>query len=491
MFKISFSAYATCLLLGGLLFASSSQAQIFCWRGYCNPPDELKTCSVPNGSGELQPNGVCLIKDCTTGYNLSDNLCVKITTTPTPPLVTSEVPWIPQALVSSAISKPLTDFGIYNGAGTNSGFFGSALVIIATASYSGNTTSDARLLQNLRYNISSGHDPSAAGGFSAQHELRFLVAATLAKSTDRIWSQLSDTEKSKIELVVRGLLVAGAYTSASNNPEIMKNVNRIKGLRANEVWWKGNPNFRSAGPALVVAARIYMGSDSAVTSYLNSFNKANFAKQLQTAGLKNMYETFRMDGPDGAMGARPSASQIEAGVKNYTWAINKKGVSDLQSHLAEIVNSTFSKPVAAGLNNGAGIVVNGVARARVMKNATALPNKGQIGMAHELDSSDAEGKRSAISYSFFGVRIALDLMTLMMCSGMMDPDSSVIKGLNSRANVGMTDLKFKTDNGYYSYSHGGSGANNETWTTNSHAVTWGLDYTFGQWFELLKIHLSK
>lgn len=394
------------------------------------------------------------------------------------------LPLAPQAQVKDAIARPLTDFGSYSGAGTNSAYFGSAMVVLATASFSGNTSADARLLQQLRYNIKSGHDPSGAGGYVAQHELRFAVAAALAKLTPRIWKQFTVAEKTKIELCMKGLVVGAAYTSSINNFEIKKNVSNINNLRGAQMWWKGAPNFRLAPPATMIAGSVFMGSAGAVTAFLNGFDQAAFAAQLKSNGLDNQYATFHSAGSNGS---RPTPAQVKQGITNWKWAINSEGINKPGKLMTDIAYGAFNKKITAGLNGGAGIVVKGVARGRIINGASGLPNKGAMGMANELDTVDGGGKRSAMSYSFKGTRVMLDALTAFVCGGLSGADT---KGIVSRVNIGMTDLKYKSVHGYYSYSKGGSGSNNEDWTAALREQQWAWGYTFGHWFDVLAPYLK-
>src|SRR5690348_17125745 len=73
------------------------------------------------------------------------------------------VPALPQEIVDLAIQQPLTrhNRSIKGGAHTNMGHIGEAPVVLAMAAMAGNTTADARLLEQMRYTIAGGNDITA------------------------------------------------------------------------------------------------------------------------------------------------------------------------------------------------------------------------------------------------------------------------------------------------------------------------------------------
>ena len=58
-------------------------------------------------------------------------------------------------------------------------------------------------------------------------------------------------------------------------------------------------------------------------------------------------------------------------------------------------------------------------------------------------------------------------------------------------NIGMTDIIYKSEHGYLSYSKGGPpSSNNEDWTEARFGDVWGLIYTHGLWTDLLRPYLE-
>ena len=94
-----------------------------------------------------------------------------------------------------------------------------------------------------------GTIPPATGGFTAQLELNFAVAAAIARLTPRVWDQLTAAERTRIDIAMKGQLVANAFTSSDTNPYFTPKTNPQKNLRGGTAWRTGNPNFRCAAPA--------------------------------------------------------------------------------------------------------------------------------------------------------------------------------------------------------------------------------------------------
>ena len=66
-----------------------------------------------------------------------------------------------------------------------------APVMLAAASYAGDTSADARLLQQMRLLLGGSNDPFGTGGYSANDERNATAMYAIAKRTPRIWSQLT------------------------------------------------------------------------------------------------------------------------------------------------------------------------------------------------------------------------------------------------------------------------------------------------------------
>lgn len=433
-------------------------------------------CDIANGRGvRTWPDTQCVLASCNTGFHAENNACVADVVA---------LPRFPASQLANVTKRGGMRFwdNESGGAQASHAFVGATYTILGYQSFAGDTSTDAKLLSNLRYTMGNDREPQGAGGYISQHELHYAVAAVFAKRTPRVWNQLTATEKQKLDVIMKAILVGNAYSCSSENPQIKQNITPIKSLVADQMWWKNAPNFRNACPSSVMTAFLYFG-DTQATTILNTFKKGEFAAQAQSLGLTRIYEGYRLDGAAGALGTRPTAAEVEGAIKNWKWALNKLPATSIPQHMKYMLELAFDNNVAAGLNNGAGFSSGGQMRGRIMKGAANLPNLGRLGMANELDTSDAGGPRSAMSYTIKGTRIVLDMLMLYGALDIYKMDAT----LKNRVDIGMTDLRYKNEQGYYSYSKGGPPAsNNEDWEQPRYNEEWGMDYTLGTWFDVIK-----
>jgi hypothetical protein len=440
-----------------------------------------RACNITNGSGSQSWTdswGQCTLQSCNTGYRVEGNACVLIP-------VTTALPRFPAAQVTNAASK--SGYRFWDDADgspfSSHAFLGATYSVLAYESFAGNTSTDAKILANMRYTMTGGREPQGAGGYSAQHELHYFVAAVFVKRTPRLWNQLTTAEKAKLDTILKAALVGNAYSCSSENPQIKQNITPIKNIVGDQMWWKNAPNFQNACPAVVMTGYIYFGTTEA-NNILNNFKKGEFAAYAQSIGLPRIYDGYRLDGPPGDRGGpRPTATEVETAIKNWKWARNGAGGTAYVTHMTRMLELAFDNTVQPGLNNGAGFTINGVSRGKIASNAAGLPNRGALGMANEFDTSDAGGPRSAMSYVTTGTRIVLDMLLLLGALDLYE----MTPALKARVDIGMTDIKYKNDNGYLSHSKGGRpSANNEDWTQPRYNTDWGMNYTLGTWFDVIK-----
>ncbi len=117
-----------------------------------------------------------------------------------------------QTAINAAIAAPMIRYGraISGGAYTSGGWDGGASIILAVASYAGNTSADARLLPQIRSILTAENEICANGGSPAQHELHATGMFAIAKQTPRIWNQLTTAEKTRIDLLMKSsIMVTG------------------------------------------------------------------------------------------------------------------------------------------------------------------------------------------------------------------------------------------------------------------------------------------
>jgi hypothetical protein len=322
-----------------------------------------------------------------------------------------------------------------------------APVMLAAAAYMGDTSVDARLLQQMRELLATGKDPFGTGGYAANDERNATAMYAIAKRIPRIFGQLSATEVHKIDLIMEATLVADVYATADKTNMGGPPRTFDGSTNSNRDW---NPNYREGMIGAVLVGTEYFGGQTPTEALLASYDHAAFTTQLQTNGLSNLYFTFNTYQSSPSAGA-PSPQAVEQGITGYSMhGITLGQLLDLYVYLA---NDTFSATVGCGLNGGAGIVVGGVSAGRVVSGCSGLPNVGAAGMEKEFDSVDAMGARSDASYVRLGLRTNLfNQLVLVVYGDWRDTTASIAAA--KEVAVGVTDFFYKATLGYQDYSHG-------------------------------------
>ena len=382
-----------------------------------------------------------------------------------------------QAAVSAAIDASLIDYGraFSGGAHTNGAFFGGASIALAVASHAGNTAADARLLEQIRFTLSAGNEPTFNGGYPAQHERHVTGMFVIVKNTPRIWSQLSAAEKARIDLIMKASLVANAFTTSDNNPYVKADSTEYAldgDSNLNRDW---NPNYREGMIGGVLTGMAYFGITEAKT-ILADYNHTQFVADLGSNNLPNIRETFNWKIANPSSKA-PSGSTIESAVDSYKYCGN--GLDNYMKIYEALLKDTYGQKVNAGLNDGAGIGGAG----KLVSGADTLPNKGAVGMLKEFDSSDANGKRSSFVYAFDGYRPHMTNQLALIVAGYWDPSSSTAQLAATRMSIGNTDLWYKAEKGYIGYAKGKAQA---TVNYATYGGSRGFAYNRSLWDDVLR-----
>lgn len=381
-----------------------------------------------------------------------------------------------QAAVNAAISSPLISYGVWysGGAYTNGAWSGGASITLAVASHAGNTTADARLLQQIRHTLTAGNEPCANGGYPAQHERHVTGMFAIAKQTPRIWNQLTVAEKNKIDLVMKATFVASAFVTSNTNPYITAGTQQYSldgDGNLNRDW---NPNYREGMLGGVLVGMVYFGGPVAAEALLNNYNHTQFVSDLNTYGLPNAYRVFNWKAANPSLPA-PTGTQIQNAVKNYKYY--NSTLADYTGIYNSLVNDTYGKNVNAGLNGGAGI--NGAGK--IASGAATLPNPGAAGMLKEFDSFDGGGARSSLGYAYDGYRPHQTNQLVMIIGGYWQKGSASANAAVARMKVGNADLWYKLGQGYIDYS----GGKNQGLVGATFSNDFGVAYVRSLWDDVL------
>jgi hypothetical protein len=382
-----------------------------------------------------------------------------------------------QTAVNAAKAVTLIRYqkGINSNSYTNGAFFGGASIVLAAASHAGNTSADARLLQQIRYLTDGGNAICANGGYPAQHELHATGMFAIAKHIPRIWNQLTSVEKSKIDLQMKAALVSSAFTTSDTNPFIVAGTQQYSLDGDSNIGRDWNPNYREGMAGGVLVGMVYFGGPAATNTILSSYNHASFVAELAAAGLTNTHLTFNWKTAN-PTSAAPSGTQIENAVRNYRY--KTKGLTDYMAIYTLLVNDTYGKNVNSGLNNGEGF--NGAGK--IASGAANLPNPGAAGMLKEFNSSDANGPRSSIFYCYDGYRPHQTNQLVLIIGGYWPKGKTEANQAVARIKVGNTDLWYKMNAGYIDYHKGQArGTLDLAYFNNGH----GFTYVRSLWEDVL------
>jgi hypothetical protein len=322
-----------------------------------------------------------------------------------------------------------------------------APVVLAEASYAGNTSTDARLLEQMREILKPGNDPFATGGYAANDERNATAMYAIAKRTPRVWSQLSAAEVHLIDLVMEATLVADVYATADTTNMGGPPKTFDGSSNSNRDW---NPNYQEGMIGAVIVGTEYFGGQAPTQAMLASYDHAAFTASLQSNGLNNAYWTFSTYLTNPNAGA-PSPATVQQGLQNYS--MHGKTLGQLLDIYTYLANGTFAGTVGCGLNAGAGILVGNVYAGRIVAGCAGLPNKGAMGQETEFDSVDGNGARSDASYVRLGLRANLFNQLVLVVYGDWQNTSASMASL-LLVKVGVTDFFYKATQGYEDYSHG-------------------------------------
>ncbi len=342
---------------------------------------------------------------------------------------------------------------IKGGAHTNGSWSGGSLPALALAGYTGNQAAGSECVNRMKKILEGKNSPTATGGYPAQHELLFAGSAVILKNTPELWTLFSKTEQEKIDLVVKALLVASAYTTSDTNytggakPTCMHG-----GSNFHRGW---NPNFREGMIGMLLVAGCYFGPKEA-QEILDTYKHDEFVSKLNNAGLSNTHETFTFHQQQSKA---PTGKQIEKAAHQFRYLGNT--IHDPMGLYEGLTRNTFGKTVHAGLNDGKGIKGAG----KIASGADGLPNIGKPGMLLEFDSRDAGGARSSAGYASHGFRPNLINQAALICSGHWKK-GKVANELIALIDVGATDLHYKLKYGYLNYSKGKASKNPTTLDDN-------------------------
>jgi hypothetical protein len=388
-------------------------------------------------------------------------------------------PTLRSQTVECAIAYPLTRHTRHavNRMHTMMGAAGGAPVILALAAHARDQRADYRLLEQIRFSIQAGNEITANGGYCAQHERYITAMYAIARQTPHIWSQLSQDEIQRIDLLMKAGLISSAFTTSDFNPFILNATQEFTIDGDANLSREWNPNFREGMVGGVLAGIAYFSATGAARDILAKYSHSDFVAELRRLNLTNLTETFSWKEVHSESGA-PTGEQIESAVRGYRH--RGLGLDDPMALYRLLTDNTFGRLVNCGLKGGGGIDAGDGGKAGVLlAGCESLPNRGRIGMLKEFDAFDVPGLRSSSLYSYDGFRCNLVNQIVLIVSGLWR-EGEIANACVDRIRIGAEDLWFKIDHGYANFAKGDRQPT-LTPTTTGHA----LDVFRPLWFDFV------
>ncbi len=304
-----------------------------------------------------------------------------------------------------------------------------------------------RLVEHLKYVISGGKEPCCRGVIAGWADNSLAQSIAMAKYTKSVWSKLSNSEKDKIDLLMKALAIAGNYCQNSQN-------NVYKGLYQSFDWRKGwNPNHQEGYVGVMIAAWIYFGSADAVNKVFEDFNFEDYMAKFTAFGFENIKSCWQSTGKElMEKGGNDSGGGNTKGVKIPFLYSSLSGYGELSYDpyllYRDLSARMYKHPVTSSGCNNLSYILDG----------SKSPYEGQTGMCYEFKAVDASGCRSSSRYCFEGWWNNIMTAACLQSFGLL-PETIEKNELMDRLEIGSSDLIYKLQHGYRDHKNGKSSDN--------------------------------
>jgi len=312
----------------------------------------------------------------------------------------------------------------------------------ATTNEDGTLASDAAA-DSIRMLVSGGREPFCANGPYPAHA-DITNALALAKHTPEIWSQLTDDEIAKVDLLMKSFAISSNW--GYNDCNDYKTGLSLMG-NFDKLW---NPNYRCAGLIPIMNCVIYFGSADEVNEIFTSFDYDTYMDELLDAKFTNIRTTWAKTGKD-AMENGGDAPYLNggtgAGVKQE-FVYNGMPLSDIEGIFEDLVKCAYNGTVASSFG------AKGTKAYAYVLDGAVSPYEGRQGMMFEFNSMDAMGMRSDANYCVMSAGNIIPFLNNLKILRGWDGSTKQQKECEELIYVGTEDLIFKLQHGYRSYSKG-------------------------------------
>ncbi len=298
-----------------------------------------------------------------------------------------------------------------------------------------------RLLAQIRYIISPGHEPNAGCGLNGWTHCAIAEAFALVRKTPEVWDKLTGEEKSRMDWIMKALAVAGHFGYDDGNDyktSLHCDDNSYK---------KWNPNHRLY-LFVVLSAAAYFGPEELNKIY-TSFNFDEYMKKFEEYGFTNIktvwtcYDWKTIFEKGGTYTSPKSKKEMGSGTGvRHPFTYEKLPLADISGIYCAVAEYNYGEKVINGIEGKSWTLKNG-----------SSPFLGQQGMMKEFNSGDAAGKRSSLGYceenfcSYTAMLVTLKVLGLWT-------DSERCRKMEKLMYVGNEDFLYKTSMGFHSFAKG-------------------------------------
>lgn len=360
-----------------------------------------------------------------------------------------------QSVIDDAMAQPLLDYRAGNTWNPNAGCHpdvvksAHAFYFLAVAAYydsaaaSGGTLCKDRVLAHFRsVTTGGGTEPVCGNPLNSFADCAVAQSILMMRYTSSVWAGLTTAERTKADWLMKALAVTGnwGFNDANNFNTGLDNAGNF-----NKAW---NPNFTQGYLGVMIACGKYFTA-ATLDSHLTTFSYTTYINQFTT------YNWTRIKGNWSALGqslmengGSDAYGGSGAGVKvafNYqgSGSSDPNGIFYRGAVGSTDNNSMYTQTV---VNNGAG------GNAYIITPGSSSPVLGQVGMCKEFQSFDGGGQRSDANYCFHGwMNNVVTRSTMHLLTIWGGANQTLVE---TRMNVGTTDLIYKLQKGYHSWSNG-------------------------------------
>jgi len=347
---------------------------------------------------------------------------------PPDPEPSGDWPVIPPEYVARGLALPMPKFGNKGNSSFNLNNRGQSLLATLYAWRGGDRRSEVRsnIMSVLSQLTSTDKGPCGMSGPGAAQECFALAFFHLLADTDLWKSDVTDTQKKRIDAIFHALAMIRAWEG--NDSSASSGSWTITGMKGTD--FKGvGPNIAYAIPAQLTLCAEWFGYD-VLSGWLDQATIAGVRNEVKEAfgTSSNLYLTVNWKNAgisaadegayyrSGASADAPTDSQVNSSLKNLRYY--GAPLTDLAKFLLPNDSRGLNRVLpptkrtmgankwvgynAPALNNGAGVMVNGKKRGYCIKDPEGMPWYGQEGsMIYELAGQDEGGLRSCMGYAFW------------------------------------------------------------------------------------------